>query len=169
MATHRLPLDILSGNLSSGVFRTLVKTQLSLASAPGNEICVVMSDPAGGGDAGVYGSFSVPKNYVGSPVLVIRGILDGAPTNALPFGAQMKPLANSEAYDAALGTEDTASNSTWTGYADEDVYEETITLSNVTLAVDDDVDFFFYWDDSVGSPWSGNFLLTRLALQYSDS
>ena len=168
MATLRLPIINQFTTLDAGVSPNKVKNQLTLGSGRGEEYCYVMADPADGGDLGLNGKFTVPKGYVGSPVLVIRGLLDGTPANALPFGVQMKPLADSEAYDAALGTEDTASNSTWTGYADGDVYEETIALSN-TFAEDDDVDFHFYWDDSVASPFAGNFLLTGLFFQYSDS
>lgn len=171
MATKRIPILGASTvpDSSGDCFPDAVVNQLSLASAPGNEMCFVMVDPNGGGDHGLYGKFSVPQDYSGSPVLVIRGILDGAPTTtAIAFGFQGKPLADDEAYDAALATQDIASASS-VSQSDEDVYEETITLTNLgTLAAADDVDFFFFIDDSVHT-FTGNFLLTGLFFQYADS
>ena len=153
---------------SGDVWVAPVNTELTLASAPGNELCVVL--PASGSistDTGIYGKFTVPQNYDGAPVLVIRGILNGAPSSeVIAFGVQMKPLADDEAYDAAFHTQDIASASS-VSQADEDVYEENITLTNSgPFAISDDVDFFFYIDDSVHT-YTGTFLLTGLFFRYT--
>lgn len=166
MATHRLPLQYTPDG-SAYIYPSLVTDQLSLASAAGNELCMVMADPNGAGDKGVYGTFQVPQNYAGTPVLHIQGILDGAPsTTTIAFGVQMDPIADDETYDAALESEDTASASS-VSQADEDLYEETISLSN-TFAAGDSVTFFFYIDDATHS-YTGNFLLKELSFQYSDT
>lgn len=170
MATKRLDL---TGKLipTGSCYWAPASTLMSLASAPGAHLVLNMPDPNGGGDHGGAGVFTLPADYVGSPVLRIRGIIDGTPANNLAFGFAAKKLADSEAYDAALGTEDVANNGTWTGYADEDVYEETITLTNFAsgLAANDEVDFHFYIDDSQGTPYTGAFLLTSVHLEYSDA
>lgn len=168
MATHRLPILGPGTVPDDGVYINKVKNELTLTGADGEELCFVMPDPNGGGDHGVWGKFAVPKNYVGTPVLVIRGIIDGTvgATN-VGFGVTMLGRADNEAYDTAIGTEATASF-TSNSYADEDVFEETITITE-TLAVDDDVTFHLYIDDSVATPFTGNILMTGLFLQYSDA
>ena len=168
MATLRMPISIDVLVPEDGCFIDQVKNQLSLASAAGNERCVVLPDPGGSGDHGVHGRFTVPKNYVGSEKLIIRGIIDGAPTTTtLGFGYQSKPLADDEAYDAALGTARLASESS-ISQADEDVYEFEIDISSDTYAVDDDVDFYFFVDDSAHT-YTGNILLTGLFFEYADA
>ena len=169
MATIRR--SIINGSLTpdptdvGGVYWDLIANQLTLANAVrGYPACIVMEEPNGNGDAGVAGLFVVPASYSSNPVLRITGILNGSPANTLAFGVTMGPVADNEAFDAAHDSEDTASASL-SGYSDEDVYVETISLSN-TFAAGDLVSFFFYWDDSVASPWTGTFLLTDLEFQW---
>lgn len=170
MASHDLPI-LGSGTVpdnSGDVYPSPISAELSLASAPGNELCIVMPAAATiSVDTGFYGRFTVPQNYVGTPVLVIRGVLDGAPgALVLAFGVQMSPLADDEAYDTALGTQSIASASS-VSQADEDIYEETINLGD-TFAVGDDVNYFFFIDDSVHT-YTGKFLLTGLFFRYADA
>ena len=168
MATQDLPILGASLTLDALVFPDKVKNQLSLANAPGEESCIVLPAAAAiAADTGIRGKFTVPQNYSSTPVLVIRGILDGAPTTlVIAFGAQRLPLADDEAYDAALGTQDIASASS-VGQVDEDVYEETITLTNAgTFVIGDDVPYFFYIDDSAHT-YTGQFLLTGLFFRYT--
>lgn len=171
MATHRR--GILNATVTPDgtafCFAAPLSTQLSLTNASaGKAICFVMKDPAGGGDAGLYGTFQVPKNYVGTPKIVGRFVLDGDPAGTT-VGLGLKVLARegSEAWDTALGSEATASNATWTGYADEDVYELAVSISD-TLVVDDTVQFFYYIDDSAHT-YTGNLLLVSLEFEYADA
>ncbi len=169
MANHDLPILGMATvpDNTGDVWAAPISTELSLANAPGNELCMVM--PAAATitvDTGFYGRFNVPQNYVGTPVLVVRGILDGAPGGlVIAFGAQMSPLADNEAYDAALGTQSIASATD--SRADEDIYLETITLGD-TFAVGDEVNYFFFIDDSVHT-YTGKFLLTGLFFRYADA
>ncbi len=151
----------------AGVFQAKISTQLTLGTANGSELAYVLDcDPAS--DLGIWGNFTVPKGYVDTPVLVISGIIDGTVgTEDIHTGMRLLGLADNEAYDAALEAEDTAtfqSNS----YADEDVFEETITLT-VTLAADDKVTFHFYIDSSGATPFTGNILVTDLEFQWNDA
>lgn len=171
MATFRKPIQISA--LDATVFPDRIANQLSLTNATiGNQVAIVLND--GGSDEGVHCRFSVPKNYVGTPVLVIKGILDGAPgaSETLGFGCTGLARADNESADAAYGSEDAASatiGSSGTNHADEDAYEETITLTNLgTLAVDDEVFLYVYLDAS-GTTYGGNFLLTSLLFQYADA
>lgn len=168
MATHDLPILGHALTLDALVYVQKVKNELSLANAPGEELVIVLPAAATiSADTGIRGNFRVPQNYVGTPILVVQGLLDGAPTTlVIAFGVQMSPLADDEAYDAALGTQSIASDST-VSQVDEDVYEELITIGD-TLAVGDLVTFFFYIDDSAHT-YTGLFLLTGLFFRYNDA
>lgn len=162
-----MPLGTGMPDTSGDVYPSTLAAELSLANTKYTPV-MVMEFPTGS-DIGVELSFQVPENYAGSPVLVIRGVLDGTPANALAFGAQQLSRADSEAVDTAYEAEDTVSNSTWTGYADEDEYEETITLTPAAAYVaEDTVYLYLYRDDSVDTT-TFNFLLTGLFFQYSDT
>lgn len=170
MAT--LQMSIIGGFLpdtSGDIYPSFLNIELTLGTlSPGHIPCMVMDYPTGS-DIGGELVFTVPQNYSGSPVLVIRGVLDGTPANVLAFGAQQLSRDDSEAADTAYEAEDTASNSTWTGYADEDFYEETITLTPASAyAAGDSVLLYFYRDDSTDTT-TFNFLLTDLLFQYSDA
>lgn len=169
MATFRKPILGMSLNPDSSgdVYPSTLDAELTLTNAKGQG-CIVMEFPTGS-DIGFELEFEVPQNYAGSPVLVIKGVIDGTPANTLAFGAQQLSRADSEAADTAYETEDTASNGTWTGYADEDYYEETITLTPASAYQPaDQVQLSVYRDDSVDDT-TFNFLLTNLLFQYSDT
>lgn len=162
-------VSILNHTLSPdvGVYVSRLDAQMSLSNAK-RQLCLVMPAPTGS-DLGLELAFTIPQNYSSSPVLVIRGVLDGTPANVLAFGAQQVSADDSETVDAAYETEDTASNSTWTGYADEDMYEETITLTPaVAYQAGDTVLLKLYRDDSVDTA-TFDFLLLDLLFQYSEA
>ena len=167
MATFRLPILGAQTVPDDGPFFAPINTQITAGTVDGSELALVLDcDPAS--DLGCRGGFHVPKNYVGSPVLVIRGIVDGTVgTEDIHVAMTLLGRADNEAYDTAHEAEDTA-NFQSNAYADEDVFEETIALT-VTLAVDDDVNFHFYVDSSGGTPFTGNILVTGLFFQYSDA
>lgn len=155
---------------SSGeVYPSFLDVELALGNlSPGRIDCMVMSYPTGS-DIGGELVFTVPQNYAGSPVLVIKGVIDGTPANTLAFGCQQIAVADSETIDVAYEAEDTASNSTWTGYADEDEYDESITITPAAAwNPGEKVLLYFYRDDDVDdTTW--NFLLLDLLIQYSDT
>ena len=171
MATHRLPILGASTipDTSNNVYIAPINTIVTIGSgapATGSELAIVMPDPAAA-DEGFYGKFSVPKNYSSAPVLVIRGVFSGTVgATTLGFGFRKVSLADNEAFDSTYDAEQVASATT-SGHSDEDVYEETITLTAGNYAVDDDVFFFFYRDGGTDD-WTGTFLCTGLFFEYSD-
>ncbi|MEE9586114.1 MAG: hypothetical protein V3W09_04360 [Nitrososphaerales archaeon] len=170
MATHEIPiLGAMTAPDSSGdIFFEPLETAMTLGTATfGSLLGLTMLAPTGS-DIGIYGKFNIPQNYVGTPVLVIRGAIAQA-ASVLAFGLQQIGRDDSEAIDTAFEAEDTASNSDWTGYAAEDIYEETITITPAAAYVaGDEVFFFFYRDDSADTQ-TGEFHLTGLFLRYNDA
>jgi hypothetical protein len=172
MATHRIPV-LSDAGLDTGVFLSTVGAQITAATAPsvGSQLCYVMND--GGADEGIYFSFPIPKNYVGSPVLVARGILDGAPgaSDVLGLGFRKRAVANNEAADGTFDAEQTGSRtigSSGDNYADEDEIEITISLTAGDYSVDDTVYGYLYVDASVAT-YVGNLLLKDVLFQYADA
>jgi hypothetical protein len=164
VGTFRLP--ILGPNTLPGatVFPDRVGNQITAATAPsvGSQLCFVMNDA--GADEGLYGDFLVPKNYVGSPKIVAKGILDGAPgaSDTVGSGFRKRAVANNESADGTFDAEQTVSStvgSGGSGHSDEDQLELSITLTAGGYSVDDVVHFYFYIDTS-GMTYAGNFLLT---------
>lgn len=168
MATHELQLiGKLAPDTSGDIYPSTLAAEMSLTNSKATP-CYVMEFPTGA-DIGFECAFVIPQNYVGTPELVIRGVLDGTPANVLAFTAQQVAVDDSETADVAYEAEDTASNSTWTGYADEDLYEETITLTpGSAYQPGDTVLLRFQRDDSVDTT-TFNFLLTGLAFRYADA
>ena len=170
MATFELPLSYVADS-SGDVYAEPAEVAMTLGTAALGTLEVMTIEAPTGADIGVYGSFVIPQNYAGTPVLVIRGYIAEA-ANTLAFGCQQLGLSHSDTLDAALETEDLASNATWTGLAAEDLYEETITLTPGTAySVGDVVNFFLYRDDSVDTQ-TGDFHLAGpagLSFRYSDT
>ncbi|MHC4721703.1 MAG: hypothetical protein ACYS6I_03235, partial [Planctomycetota bacterium] len=142
MATH--DFSILNSSIkpdnSNDVYPAPLDTLMTLTNTK-EDIGYFMGFPTGA-DVLMSGRFVVPQTYVDTPVLVIQGILDGTPANVLAFTFQQLSRADSESVDTAYEAEDTASNSTWTGYADEDQYTETITITPAAAYVAGDT---VYW------------------------
>lgn len=172
MATFRKPVRIDAPD--SGVPMDLVSNQITSSALPsiGAQRCYVLAD--GGSDEGVYCRFTVPKNYVGSPVLVVRGVLDGAPSNGddLGFAFRKRAVANNESADGTFDAEQTVQNTdiggTGSAFSNEDLYEASITLTAGDFAVDDEV-YGYLVIDASGTTYAGNFLLTSIEFQYADA
>jgi hypothetical protein len=173
MATHRRRVLGFNVTPDSGVPMTTIGEQITEAAAPsiGTQLAFILAD--GGSDEGIYFSFSIPKNYVGSPVLVIKGVLDGAPgaADTLGFGFRKRAVANNEAADGTFDAEQTVSSTIGSGgtnHSDEDLIELTITLTAGDYAVDDEV-FGYLYIDASGTSYAGNVLLVGVEFEYADA
>lgn len=154
-------------NPDVGVYVSKLTSQMSLTNVK-NQNCLVLPFPTGA-DLGFEVLFTVPSNYSSTPVLVFRGIIDGTPANTFGIGAQLLQVDVSETIDAAYEAEDTASNATWTGYADEEEYELAITLTpSAALVAGRTVYIKAYRDDSVDTQ-TIDFLLTNLLFRYTEA
>jgi hypothetical protein len=157
------------GNFSpdTGVYLSKLTSQMSLTNVK-TQFCWVLPFPTGA-DLGGELSFTVPQNYSSTPVLVLVGVIDGTPANTFGIGAQLLQVAASATIDAAYEAEDVASNATWTGYADEEMYTLSITLTpSGAFVAGNTVYIKFYRDDSVDTQ-TIDFLMTDLLFQYTEA
>lgn len=174
MATHTDPILGFATlpDTSGNVFFEELETAVATAAANLHMLGFTMPDP-GAADEGLYGKFRIPDGYVGTPVLVITGILNGTISAGLTlaFGLQQTGgIADNETADVAFETEDTASaDPQSSSHADEDMYEETITITPGSAYVaGDEVFFFFYRDGSVDDA-TFEFNLTGLYFRWNDA
>lgn len=171
MATFRLPIQIV--HMDATVFPSMIVNQITSAATPsiGDLPCYVLNET--GTDEGVYVRFKIPKNFVGTPKLVVTGILDGVvgATDTLGFGFRKRASANNESadgtFDAEQVTTSTIGATGGSSHSDEDLYETSITLTGADYAIDDQVSGYVYIDASGGN-YAGNFLLTDLEFEYTD-
>ena len=170
MATHDLP--ILNANMmpdSSGdVWMDTVENIITMGTNNDVKAMAVCMEYPTGSDIGFYGKFTVPQNYVDTPMIVIRGILDGN-SGTMAFGIKATPgIADNETADVAYETEDLA-EADISGWSDEDAYEQIITLTPAAAySPGDDVYFFFFRDDDQDTT-TVVFALTGLLFRYNDA
>ncbi len=169
MATIRIPIMGIGTNPddTGNTFLDRIDNQLTMTNVK-DQLCMVMNAPAGGGDTGFHGSFKIPKNFVGTPKIIVTGIIDGTPASTMGFGMTLLGRADTESIDTAYESEATVTKGTdWTGYSDESMIELSFTPTG-TLAVDDTIVYFFYREDGADDS-TINFLLTSLEFEYSDA
>lgn len=171
MSTFRLPIRITGPD--STCYPTMIADQITEVAAPsvGNIPAWLMVD--GGSDNGVYVVFSIPKNFVGTPKLVVKAVLDGSPgaSDVLGFTFRKRAVADNEAADGTFDAEQTSSatiGSGGSGHADEDLVEQSITLTAGDYSVDDQVYGYLALDVS-STTYAGNVLLTALEFEYADA
>lgn len=171
MATLRAPVEIVRPD--SLVFQDIVSNQITSATTPsvGDLLCYVLAD--GGTDEGVYVRFSIPQNYVGTPLFVMKGILDGAPgaSDVLGTAFRKRAVADNEAADGTFDAEQlspaTVIGSSGGNYSNEDLMVQTIALTAGDYAAGDEVFGWFYLDSNV-TTYAGNLLLMSVEFQYDD-
>lgn len=119
---------------------------------------------------GFYGSFNVPKNYVGSAVLVIVWTAT-LTTGDVVWDFEYRAVGgnDAESFDQA-GTQESVTVTDTAASAANERLEVTISLTSGNLAVDDTVTFFFARDGADGADTlAGSALLFDLLLQYADA
>ena len=169
MANHDLPIlnhSVLPDD-SNEVYPCVLNNEMTLTNA--KKQIGIMFEGTLTQDIGIELNFSIPQNYAGTPVLVIQGIIDGTPANVLGFAVSQLGRDASENIDTAYETEDTNSNSTWTGYVDKDPYEMTITITPASAYAVGDIVFMKFVRDNSADTATFNFILTGLFFRYSDT
>lgn len=168
MTTRFLPLVNSSfiPDSSGDIFPSPLDVLLTMANAK-DDIGFSWAFPTGSDIVASF-DFRIPSDFVGTPVLLIEYVIDGTPAAILAFGMQQVAVDVSETVDVAYETEDLANNSDWTGFADEDLNEETITITpSVAYTSGQKVFATVFRDDSVDTS-TFDIILTGLWFQYSD-
>ena len=86
MTTQRMPIPF--GRPDTGVYPSILSSELTLTNAK-QQVCLVMPAPTGT-DIGAETMFVVPATYIGTPKLILRGIIDGTPANVFGIAAQLR-------------------------------------------------------------------------------
>ena len=113
---------------------------------------------------------AVIENDVGTPELVITGILSGTPSSILAFGfGQTGGIGDSDTVNLPYETADLANNSVWTDYADEDYYEEVIAITPAVAYVPGQKVFYFCYRNGAVDTTTIDFIVDDLIFRYSDT
>ena len=173
MATHQI--SILGANTapdaSGKVYFEPAEVAMTLGTATlGTLLVCTIQAPAGAGDCGLYATFTVPQNYVGSPVIVIKGYVAESPsTNAIAFAAAFQPaIADNESIEQAFDTEDTTGAIT-TAYTAEDLLVASITLTPAAAFAAGDIVNLYLKRDDTDDAQTGEFHMADLLFQYADA
>lgn len=150
-----------------GIYLSKLTSQMTLTNDK-NQFCYVMVFPTGS-DLGGELQFTIPQNYSSTPVIVLKGVIDGTPANTFGVGLQQLSRADSETVDAAYETQDLANNATWTGYANEEMYEIEITPTPDSVYVAGDTVFLKVYRDNSVDNTTWDFLMTDILFQYTES
>jgi hypothetical protein len=127
-------------------------------------------DPASGNNHGLYGQFTVPQNYVSSPVIV--PILTTTATSgnmSLWFTYRDVPGNNTTSLDQTGNTQQVNATVAAPGAAHRRLAPTTLTLTAGNLAAGDTVEFLFERrDNSAVDTMAADFVLFDLLFQYAD-
>jgi hypothetical protein len=143
-----------------------INNQMLLAACPWRGQVVVFKDPTA--DCGFYGAFKVPKNYVGTPKVVVTGLLDGTVgATSVDFEFSYRALADNESVEQTWQESVTFNTGNTNGWTNEDLVEVSGTCS-ANFAVDDWV-FFYFKRDQGTDDFVGDFHLVDLEFEFADS
>jgi len=119
---------------------------------------------------GVYGSFRVPKNYVGTPMVVIEWVGTLTSGNVVfDFDYTAVGGDGAETFDPAAWQESVTVTDAVAGTA-RFKSTPTVAITGGNLAVDDIVEFFFGRDGADGADtMAGSAWVAELILQYADA
>jgi hypothetical protein len=169
MATLRVPALDWGPDESGDSYETKLKNELGSMTNPKGQRCTVIQE--GTGDSGLDIEVHVPKGYktTGTTKLILGGYLDGDPA-ATTLAIRAIRLANTigDSADQAYGSEQTASNATWTLIGDKDYYELAITLTAADYAEDDSV-LMQAGINIDTNTYTGKWCITKVLLEYDDA
>jgi len=121
--------------------------------------------------AGFHGGFAIPKNYVGTAVLVAVWTAS-VTAGAVVFDFEYRAVGGSdtESLDQTGTQESVTVTAAAAPSAAHERMETTVALTSANFAVDDTVSFFFARDGTdAADAKAGSVFLFDLLLQYSDA
>lgn len=168
MATHRLPImGAMTVPDSTGeCYQNVISNEMSLATGLMKCLVMTLKDPSA--DTGFYGVFEVPQNYVGTPVIAVTGVLDGTVgATSIDFEFSYLTRADNETIEAGWEESVTFNTGNTNGWTTEDL----LTASNACSAnfSAGDTVFYYFKRDQGTDDFVGDFHVTGLYFQYSDT
>lgn len=119
--------------------------------------------------AGVHGGFTVPKNYVGSAVLIIVWTATLTSGNVV-FDFEYRTVGGNDTTSLdQSGTEESVTVTDAAPGAAHRRLEATVNLTSANLAADEEVEFFLARDGAdAADTMAGSAILFNALLQYAD-
>lgn len=133
-------------------------------------LVLALADPAAAEAHGIYGSFSVPKNYVGTPKVIIVWTTNVI-TGNVKFDFDYRAVGGDDlesldqaTFQESLTVTDVAPS------AEHERLETSVTLTAANLAVDDLVEFYLTREDGAGTDTCvGQALVHDLLFEWADA
>ena len=143
-----------------------LNNQMSLATLLYRGLVMTLKDPTA--DTGFYGSFNVPANYVGTPVIKVVGILDGTVgATSVDFEFSYVALTDNETVEAGWVESVAFNTGNTNGWANEDLLVDSAACS-ANFAAGDEVLYYFKRDQGTDD-FAGDFHVVGLYFEYSDA
>ena len=118
---------------------------------------------------GLRGGFTVPKNYVGSPKIIVPWTSTATAGNAVwDFDYRAVGGDDAESLDQA-GVQESVSVTDAAPTAAHNRLEASMALTAANLAVDDEVEFEFFRDGTAADTLAAAAILFNLLLEYTDA
>lgn len=168
MATHRIPImgAMTTPDNTGECYMSSINAEMALGTGLMQNLVMVLKDPSA--DTGFYGTFLVPKNYVDTANIIVRGVLDGTVgTTSIDFEMSYLPRADNETIEAAWAESATGNTGNTNGWTTEDELELSISVTDGNFAVDDTVYYYFKRDQGTDD-FVGDFHVTGLFFEYDD-
>jgi hypothetical protein len=147
-------------------YQSNISVEMALATGLMKNLVMTLKDPSA--DAGFYGVFQVPQNYVGTPKVTVSFVLDGTvgATN-IGFLMNVLPRADGETIEAAW-----EESLTFTKQSNDDANEDmvivTASFASATFVAGEEVFYYFVRDFSADA-FVGDIHVTGLFFEYSDA
>ncbi len=169
MTTHRKPIMGfgIKPDVTGECYFPPVDVEMTLGTGLMKNIICTLKDPSA--DTGFHGMFKVPKNYIGTPKIVITGIIDGTVgSTSVDFEFSYVSLANNESIETGWVESVTWDSGNTSGWTTEDLMELVSGALGSNFSVDDQV--FFYMKRDYGTDdFVGDFHVTALEFEYNDA
>ena len=143
-----------------------ISVEMALATGLMKNLVMVLKDPSA--DTGFYGTFLVPKDYVDTANIVVRGVIDGTVgTTSIDFEMSYIARADNETVEAGWAEEVAFDTGNTNGWTNEDELEDSAALTDSNFAADDTVYYYFKRDQGTDD-FVGDFHVTGLFFEYQD-
>ena len=168
MATHRLPIMGFGTvpDSTGECYSNVISNEVSLGTGLMKNLVMTLKDPSA--DTGFYGTFQVPQNYVGTPKIVVIGVLDGTVgATSVDFEFSYLTRVDNESIEAAWEENVTFNTGNTNGWTTEDLLEDSGSCSaNFTAG---DTVFFYFKRDQGTDDFVGDFHVVGLYFEYADA